>query len=76
MIYRTGGAWRDKPFNEAKEIIVGYYHILAEDIIDATTIAKKNPEFEYGTTARIEVRPIKTREQDTGFEYPKTAEQT
>jgi hypothetical protein len=72
MIYRTEGEWRDKPFNEGREIIVGYYHILAEDINDAIAIAKGNPEFEYGTTARIEVRPIKMKEEDTGFVYPKT----
>ena len=39
---------------------------------DAISIAKGNPESEYGATARIEVRPIKTKEQDTGFEYHKT----
>jgi hypothetical protein len=40
---------------------------------DAISIAKRNPEFEYGTTARIEVRPIKTKEEGTGFVCPKTA---
>jgi hypothetical protein len=29
-----------------KEVIVGYYHILAEDLNDAIAIAKGNPEFE------------------------------
>jgi hypothetical protein len=65
------GAWKEGPFNESKEVIVGYYHILAEDLIDAVAIAKGNPEFEYGSTARIEVRPIKTKEESTGFAYPK-----
>ena len=69
------GAWKEKPFNEAKEVIVGYYHILAEDIDDAIAVAKGNPEFEYGTTARIEVRPVKMKEENTGFVYPKTATQ-
>jgi hypothetical protein len=23
-----GGAWKDGPFNESKEVIVGYYHIV------------------------------------------------
>ncbi|MGD0209522.1 MAG: YciI family protein [Desulfomonilia bacterium] len=62
--------WKEGPFNETKEVIVGYYHILAEDLGDAIAIAKGNPEFEYGTTARIEVRPIKMKEEDTGFVYP------
>ena len=72
MVFMSKGAWMEMPFNEAKEVIVGYYHIFAEDINDAIAIAKRNPEFEYGTTARIEVRPIKMKEESTGFVYPKT----
>jgi hypothetical protein len=64
------GAWKTVPFRENKEVIVGYYHINAKDIEEATEIAKLNPEFDYGKTARIEVRPIKTKEAATGFEYP------
>jgi len=75
IISGSKGAWKDGPFNETKEIIVGYYHVLAEDLNDAIAIAKGNPEFEYGTTARIEVRPIKTKEEGTGFVYPKTAKE-
>jgi hypothetical protein len=56
-------------------VIVGYYHILAEDLEEAIAIAKKNPEFAYSTTARIEVRPIKTKEVITGYVYPKTEPQ-
>jgi hypothetical protein len=70
MISGSKGAWKEGPFNEAKEVIVGYYHILAEDLNDAVAIAKGNPEFEFGTTARIEVRPIKMKEEKTGFVYP------
>ena len=46
MISGTKGAWKEGPFNEAKEVIVGYYHFLAEDLADAVAIAKGNPEFE------------------------------
>jgi hypothetical protein len=53
-------------------VIVGYYHILAEDLNHAIALAKGNPEFEYGTTARIEVRPVKMKEESTDFVYPKT----
>lgn len=70
MIFRSGGAWKEKPFNETKEVIVGYYHILAKDLNEAIAIAKRNPEFEYGTTARIEVRQIKMKEETTSCIYP------
>lgn len=71
IISSLKGAWKEGPFNETKEVIVGYYHILAEDLNDAIGIAKRNPEFEYGTTARIEVRPVKMKEESTGYVYPK-----
>jgi hypothetical protein len=73
MISGTKGAWKKGPFNEGKEVIVGYYHILANDLEDAIAIAKGNPEFEYGTTARIEVRPTKMMEETTGYVYPDNA---
>jgi hypothetical protein len=63
-------AWKDGPFNETKEVIVGYYHVLAENIEEAIEIAKGNPEFAYTDTARIEIRPTKTIEQKTGYVYP------
>ena len=67
------GAWKVESFNENDEVQVGYYHIPANDIEEAISIAKGNPEFNYGSTARIEVRPIKTTEVTTDFEYPKAA---
>jgi len=45
-------------------------YILAHDIEEAIDIAKDNPEFEYVPSASIEVRPVKTKEAETGFEYP------
>ena len=72
IISGTKGAWKEKPFYVADEIQVGYYHILAKDMDEAITIAKNNPEFEYTSTASIEVRPIKMKEDVTGFTYPKT----
>lgn len=72
MISGRKDAWEEGPFDEAKEVIVGYYHVLAEDINDAIAIAKGNPEFEFGTTARVEVRPIKMKEEKTSFVYPTT----
>ena len=72
IISGTNGAWKATPFNESKEVIGGYYHILANDLEDAITIAKANPEFEYNTNTRIEVRPIKMKEDSTGYVYPKS----
>lgn len=71
IISGKNGAWKDIPFDESNEVQVGYYHILANDLDEAISIAKGNPEFEYGNTARIEVRPIKSKEVITGFVYPK-----
>ena len=70
MISGTKGDWKENSYTRAKEVIVGYYHIFANDIDEAVSIAKKNPEFEFGTMARVEVRPIKMKEQTTGFVYP------
>ena len=70
MISGSKDAWKDGPFNESKEVIVGYYHILAHTMEEAIEIAKRNPEFAYTNTARIEVRPIKMKEESTGFTYP------
>jgi hypothetical protein len=70
MLSGPKGAWETAPFNESREVIVGYYHVRAGNLDDAVAIAKRNPEFEYGTTARIEVRPIKMKEERTGFTYP------
>ena len=61
------------PFNETKEVQVGYYHILAGSMDEAVLIAKENPEFEYGSTVRIEVRLIKTKEAATNYVYPNSA---
>src|ERR1700739_1554248 len=60
IISGTAGAWNEKPF------------YVAKDMDEAIAIAKGNPEFEYTTTASIEVRPIKMKEEVTGFTYPKT----
>lgn len=72
MISGTPGSWNEDNYTQSKEVIVGYYHILANDLEDAVTITKENPEFTYTTTARIEVRPIKMKEEITGFVYPKS----
>ncbi len=52
------GAVIDGPYNETKEVISGYYHLLAKDLNEAIEITKGDPRFEEGIW-RIEVRPIK-----------------
>ena len=48
----------DGPYNETKEIISGYYHMLADDLDHAIELAKMDPRFEEGIW-RVEVRPVK-----------------
>jgi hypothetical protein len=70
VIKKSENGWTEKEIVKDKEVQVGYYHILAEDIEEAIKIAKANPEFEYVPSATIEVRPIKIMESETGFVYP------
>ncbi len=58
----VAGSLKDGPFNETKEVIAGYFHIVAKDFNEAMEIAKKNPIFEDGLGAKIEVRLIRTVE--------------
>lgn len=57
LLEGSKGVIKDGPFNETKEVIVGYYHIQAESLEEAVEIAKENPVFQ-DFTAKIEVRPI------------------
>ncbi len=70
ILTKTNDGWIEKDINANAETQVGYYHILATDLAEAIHIAKNNPEFSYVPSATIEVRPIKTKEQETGFVYP------
>lgn len=71
MISGSKNSWNEAPYSTGSEVIVGCYHILANNLDEAIAIAKGNPEFEYTTTARIEVRPIKMKEESTAYVYPK-----
>ncbi|MBS1530608.1 MAG: hypothetical protein JSU01_09895 [Bacteroidetes bacterium] len=70
MISGTPGYWSEGNYTATTEVIVGYYHVLANDLQHAVAIAKGNPEFAFTATARIEVRPIKTKEVTTQYVYP------
>ena len=71
VIAKQADGWTKIAVDPTKEVQVGYYHIMANDIDEAIEIAKENPEFEYVPSARIEVRPIKTKEETTNFVYLK-----
>lgn len=70
VIKKSANGWTEKDIATDSETQVGYYHIRANNIEEAIKIAKDNPEFEYVPSATIEVRPIKTKEAETGFVYP------
>lgn len=70
ILKKTNNGWTEKDIAADRETQVGYYHIFANDIDEAIKIAKDNPEFAYVPSATIEVRPIKTKEAETGFIYP------
>lgn len=57
-VMRTGGSGlmvTDGPYTEAKEVIAGYFEILAPDYESAVELAKTCPHLEFGT---IEVREV------------------
>ena len=70
-ISKKGSDWNVISVDPSKEVQVGYYHILADNIEEAIDIAKQNPEFAFVPSATIEVRPVKMKEEKTNFVYPK-----
>lgn len=71
VVSKSATNWNKAAVDPTKEVQVGYYHIRANDIEEAIEIAKANPEFEYVPSAKIEIHQIKTKEDETGFVYPK-----
>ncbi len=66
MVSGVPGSFSQGSFTDGDEVIVGYYHIRARDLDEAISIAQGNPELAYTTTARVEVRPIKVKENTIG----------
>ena len=58
IVTDNNGIITDGPFNEAKEVIAGYFHIVARDVQEAVEIAKTNPIFTDIPT-KIEVHLLK-----------------
>ena len=54
----TRNSITDGPFAESKELIGGYWFILADSLEEAAAIAVANPCLAYGLT--IEVRPLES----------------
>ncbi|WP_025743508.1 YciI family protein [Aquimarina pacifica] len=57
IITENNGTLKDGPFNESKEVVAGFFHITAENIEEAVSLAKKNPIFNDIST-KIEVHPL------------------
>lgn len=65
------GAITDGPFAEARELIGGYWFIVADSLDHAAQIASENPCLEFGLT--LEIRPLeaaRARAQDVTNETP------
>jgi hypothetical protein len=58
IVTSNNGMIKDGPFNETKEVIAGYFHIVAKDVQEAVDIAKANPIFKDIPT-KIEVHMMK-----------------
>ena len=48
----------DGPFSESKDLIGGYWFVVAETLEEAAAIAAENPCLEFGLT--LEVRPLES----------------
>lgn len=70
VLSKPPDGWSKVAIDPTKEVQVGYYHIMADNMDEALEIAKQNPEFEYVPSARIEIHQIKTKEEETNFVYP------
>ena len=57
ILSNEDGSFTDQPINEKEEMIVGFYHIQAENLNEATRIAKSDPRFDDGKW-RMEIREI------------------
>jgi hypothetical protein len=70
ILSRSADTWVEHSYNINEEVLGGYYLIRAADLGEAIGLAKQNPELVFNPGTRIEVRPLKMREEKTGFEYP------
>ena len=71
VLSKVNSNWSKVNLDTAREVQVGYYHIMAGNLEEAIEIAKANPEFEYVPSASIEIHQIKTKEEQTDYIYPR-----
>ena len=57
MVSKSGIA-TDGPFGEAKEVVGGYWFIVARSLREAAEIAAQNPCGQYGLS--FEIRPLES----------------
>ena len=57
IVTSENGMLKDGSYNETKEVIAVYFHIVANDIDEAVAIAKGNPIFN-DIPSKIEVHPM------------------
>jgi len=55
-VVSKAGVVTDGPFSEAKEIVGGYWFIVAGSLAEAAAIAAENPCLQYGL--QLEIRPL------------------
>lgn len=72
IISKSYNEFIEMELDSLNELQVGYYHITTSDFKTAVEIAKRNPEFDYCKSAKIEIRQIKAHEGISGFAYPKS----
>jgi hypothetical protein len=63
------GILTDGPFGEAKEVVGGYWFILARSLLEAAELAGQNPCAQYGL--HYEIRPL---EREHASAYKRTNE--
>jgi len=55
-VVSKAGIRTDGPFSEAKEVVGGYWFIMARNLSEAAELAAQNPCAEYGL--QYEIRPL------------------
>lgn len=58
VVTKSDSLIKDAPFNETKEVIAGYFLLVADSMEEAVAIAKENPIFD-DIPSTIEVHPVK-----------------
>ncbi|HYG49287.1 MAG TPA: SRPBCC domain-containing protein [Flavobacteriales bacterium] len=71
IISKVNGAFIETDHGNQVETLVGYYHIATTDLDKAVEIAKRHPEFEFSSSASIEIRQIKPSQSINGLAHPK-----